>query len=54
MEKTIARSFYESYANNNMDKAFDEYIAPGVLNHTMGGGFDRDKWLAYENSYLSP
>jgi predicted ester cyclase len=36
-----------------MDKAFDEYIAPGVLNHTMGGGFDRDKWLAYENSYLA-
>jgi predicted ester cyclase len=51
--KKIASNFYESYANNNMDKSFDDYIAPGVLNHTMGGGFDREKWKAYEKSYLA-
>jgi len=51
--KTVARNFYESYANNNMDKAFDDYIASDVINHTMGGGFDRAKWLAYEKSYLA-
>ena len=53
MEKATARNFYESYANNNMDKSFDDYIASNVLNHTMGGGFDRDKWKAYEKAYLA-
>jgi predicted ester cyclase len=52
-DKTIARNFYESYAANNMDKSFNDYIAAGVINHTMGGAFDRDKWLAYEKSYLA-
>ena len=51
--KTVARNFYESYAQNNMDKSFDDYIASNVLNHTMGGGFDREKWKAYEKSYLA-
>ena len=53
MEKTIASNFYNSYANNNMDKSFDDYIASDVVNHTMGGGFDREKWKAYEKNYLA-
>ncbi len=53
MEKTIARNFYESYAAKNLDKSFDDYIATDLVNHTMGGGFDRDKWKAFDKSFVA-
>jgi predicted ester cyclase len=52
MEKTIARNFYESYNQKNLDKSFDDYIAAGLINHAMGGGFDREKWKAFDKSFL--
>jgi len=51
--KAIARGFFESYAQNNMDKNFDEYIAIDLVNHSMGGGFDREKWKAFEKTVLA-
>jgi steroid delta-isomerase-like uncharacterized protein len=53
MEKTIAYNFYESYNQKDLDKSFDSYIAADLINHAMGGVFDRDKWKAFDKSYMA-
>jgi steroid delta-isomerase-like uncharacterized protein len=50
--KTIARGFYESYNGKNLDKSFNDFIAVDLVNHTMGGGFDREKWLTFDKAFL--
>jgi predicted ester cyclase len=51
--KAIARSFFESYAQNNLDKNFDEYIAIGLVSESMGGKIDREKWKAFDKTFLA-
>jgi steroid delta-isomerase-like uncharacterized protein len=51
--KTVARNFYESYNGRNMNKAFDDYIAHDLVNHTMGGGFSREQWLQFDIDFLA-
>lgn len=51
--KTVARNFYESYNSKDLDKSFHDFIAVDLVNHTMGGGFDREKWLNFDKAFLT-
>jgi steroid delta-isomerase-like uncharacterized protein len=51
--KAVARNFYESYNGKDMNKAFDDYIVPDLINHTMGGAFTRGQWLQFDNDFLT-
>lgn len=51
--KIIARDFYESYNSKDLDKSFHDFIAIDLINHTMGGGFNREKWLNFDKAFLS-
>jgi len=51
--KPVARDFYESYNNGDLDKSFQDFIATDLVNHTMGGGFDREKWLNFDKAFLA-
>lgn len=51
--KALASSFYECYNRKDLDKSFNDFIAPDLINHTMGGGFDREKWLNFDKAFLT-
>ena len=51
--KPVARRFYESYNNNDLDKSFNDFIATDLVNYTMGGAFDREKWLDFDKAFLA-
>src|SRR5262245_3663444 len=51
--KKVAREFYESYDKHDMQKSFDNFIATDLVNHTMGGSFDRQKWLDFDKAFLA-
>lgn len=51
--KIVAKSFYESYNRKNIDKSFDDFIDLDLVNHTMGGGLDREKWLEFDKALLT-
>jgi len=50
--KDTARAFYESYNQKDLDTSFDTYISLDLVNHTMGGAYDRSGWLALEKTLL--
>jgi steroid delta-isomerase-like uncharacterized protein len=52
-DKKIARDFYESYNMHNIQKSFDDFIATDLINHTMGGNLDRQKWLNFDIAFLA-
>ena len=43
--KTIARTFYETYSGGDLQGAFDNYIAQDLVNHTNGGAMNREVWM---------
>ena len=43
--KTVARTFYETYNGGDLQGAFDTYIAPDLINHTNGGAMNREVWM---------
>ena len=43
--KTIARTFYETYSGGDLQGAFDTYIAQDLVNHTNGGAMNREVWM---------
>ena len=43
--KTVARTFYETYNGGDLQGAFDTYIAQDLVNHTNGGAMNREVWL---------
>jgi steroid delta-isomerase-like uncharacterized protein len=51
--KAIASSFYESYNRKDIEESFANFIATDLVNHTMSGSLDRDKWLAFEKNLLA-
>ena len=51
--KIIARDFYDSYNGNDIDKSFNGFIADDLVNHTMGGSLDREKWLNFDRAFLA-
>jgi steroid delta-isomerase-like uncharacterized protein len=50
--KTIARNFYESYNQKDLDRSFHDFIAVDLVNHTMDGNFDRQEWLNFDKAFL--
>jgi steroid delta-isomerase-like uncharacterized protein len=51
--KKIAHDFYESYNEYDMQKSFDRFIAANLVNHTMGGSLDREKWLNFDKAFVA-
>lgn len=51
--KAIASCFYESYNRKDLEKSFDDFIAADLVNHTMGGSFDREEWLGFDKAFLA-
>jgi len=51
--KAIASCFYESYNRKDLEKSFDDFIAIDLINHTMGGSFDREEWLNFDKAFLT-
>ena len=51
--KTVARSFYESYNNKDIEKSFEDFIDVNLVNRTMGEGFDRKSWLDFDKAFLA-
>jgi steroid delta-isomerase-like uncharacterized protein len=51
--KAIACCFYESYNRKDLEKSFDDFIATDLVNHTMGGRFDREDWLNFDRAFLN-
>ena len=43
--KTVARTFYETYNGGDLQGAFDTYIAQDLVNHTNGGAMNREVWM---------
>ena len=43
--KTVARTFYEAYNGGDLQGAFDTYISQSLVNHTNGGGMNREVWV---------
>jgi len=43
--KTVARNFYDAYNGDDLQGAFDTYIAQDLVNHTMGGAMSREVWM---------
>ena len=43
--KTVARNFYDAYNGDDLQTAFDTYIAQDLVNHTMGGAMSREVWM---------
>ena len=39
--KTLVRSFYDTYNGGDLQGAFDTLIAQDLVNHTNGGAMDR-------------
>jgi predicted ester cyclase len=48
-----ARSFYEGYNEHDLDKNWENYISPALVNHAFGGAYDREAWLEVEHAYLA-
>ncbi len=49
----LVRSFYEGYNEHDLDKNWESYISPALVNHAFGGAYDREAWLEVEQGYLS-
>lgn len=51
--KAIASCFYESYNRKDLEKTFDDFIAPDLVNHTMDGKLCRSEWLNFDKAFLA-
>lgn len=50
---SVARAFYESYNQKDLDASFEEYIAKDVINHALDDTQTREGWLAGEKAGAS-
>lgn len=48
--KQLVHAFYDSYNQKDLTATFDAYISPDLVNHVMGGAFDRAGWLAWDST----
>ncbi|WP_405865599.1 MULTISPECIES: ester cyclase [unclassified Streptomyces] len=48
--KDTARGFYESYNSRDLDASFEQYISADLINHVMGGTYDRAAWLSIDKA----
>jgi steroid delta-isomerase-like uncharacterized protein len=49
MEKEIARNFYESYNEKNLDKSFEKYVANDLIYHSPYGS-TREWWISTDKA----
>ncbi|MEV6851628.1 ester cyclase [Actinoplanes sp. NPDC051411] len=50
--KQVVHAFYDSYNGKDLEASFDRYIADGLVNHAMGGAFDRAAWLDVDRTWF--
>jgi predicted ester cyclase len=50
---SVARAFYESYNQKNLDASFEKYIAKDLINHAQDDTATRDAWLAGDKTGVS-
>jgi predicted ester cyclase len=46
--KRVARAFYEGYNGKNLEANFDAYVSRDLVNHALGGAYDRQAWLDFD------
>ena len=51
--KQVAHAFYDSYNAGDLEASFAAYIHPDLVNHALGGAFDRDGWKEFEKSFIA-
>jgi predicted ester cyclase len=49
----VARNFYESYNDRDLDKTYEQYVSRGLVNHAFGGEYDWGDWLATGRGLLA-
>jgi predicted ester cyclase len=49
----VARNFYESYNEHDLDTSWETYLSHDLVNHAFGGAYDREAWLGVEQGYVS-
>jgi predicted ester cyclase len=49
----VVRNFYESYNDRDLDKTYEQYVSPDLINHAFGGAFDRQGWLAADQGLVA-
>lgn len=50
--RQVVHDFWDSYNQRDLDRSWDTYIAPTLVNHAFGGAYDRDAWLGVEKGFL--
>jgi|GEM_PF-476021 len=50
--KEVVRNFWESYNDHDLEKSFETYISPKLVNHAFGGAYDREAWLGIEKMFI--
>jgi steroid delta-isomerase-like uncharacterized protein len=48
--KQVVRDFYKSYNDRDLDTTWERYIAADLVNHAMGGAYQRAEWLAMDKT----
>jgi predicted ester cyclase len=48
----LVREFYESFNAGDLDASWQRYIAPNLVNHAMGGGYDGNAWLQMDKGWF--
>jgi predicted ester cyclase len=51
--KGVVRGFYESYHDRDLDRTWERYVAPNLVNHALGGVYDREAWRESDKSLLA-
>ena len=51
--RDVVRSFCDSYNEHDLDKSWEQYISPGLVNHAFGGAYDREAWLGIEKGFIT-
>ncbi|WP_329537408.1 ester cyclase (plasmid) [Streptomyces sp. NBC_01450] len=46
--RDVAKHFYDSYNEQDIDASFERYVAEDAKNHAMGGRYDRQAWLGVD------
>lgn len=48
--KKVVRDFYESYNHRDLESTWERYMSPDLVNHAMGGAYQRAEWLALDQA----
>lgn len=51
--KKVVRDFYQSYNERELDVTWQRYLSADLINHAMGGAYQRVQWLEFVKELLS-